>query len=96
MDAIHPGEHVQEEIDAMGLTAEGFAEQLGVLPERLISLLRREVAMDADMALRLGHYFNMSPEFWLKLQNLYDLRLAEAQVGETVRHLPVAKHLQAA
>ena len=95
-EAIHPGEHVQEEMDALGLTAKEFAEQLGVPSTHLGEFLAGRRPMDAEMALRLGHYFGISPEFWLKLQNLYDLRLAEEQIGEKLHALPVAKHLQAA
>ena len=95
-DQIHPGEHVQEEIEALGLTPEAFAEQLGVPVSRVQSLVDGKSNLDADMALRLGHYFRMSPDFWLKLQNLYDLRCAEARLGESLQQLPVAKHLQAA
>ena len=41
-----------------------------------------------DTALRLGHYFGTSAEFWLNLQKLYELRLAEHQVGDDIKELP--------
>ena len=44
--------------------------------------------MTADTALRLGHWFGTSPEFWLNLQKLYELRLARDEVGDRVKKLP--------
>ena len=44
--------------------------------------------MTGDTALRLGHFFGTSPEFWLNLQKLYELRLAEQKSGETIKDLP--------
>jgi len=41
-----------------------------------------------DTALRLGHFFGTSPEFWMNLQKLYELRLAEQKSGETIKGLP--------
>ncbi len=96
VEAIHPGEHVSEEIDAMGTSAEVFATQLGVTLERLTGLLDGQTILDAEMALRLSHFFGTSPQFWLNLQNLYDLRKAEERSGESIRLLPTIKELQAA
>lgn len=48
-------------------------------------------AVTGDTALRLGHFFGTSPEFWLNLQSLYELRLAEERVGKTIRKLPTLK-----
>ena len=42
----------------------------------------------ADTALRLGHWFDTSPEIWLNLQILYELRLAQRQIGGKVEKLP--------
>ena len=44
-----------------------------------------------DTALRLGHFFGTSPQFWLNLQSLYELRLAEQKAGKSVRILPTLK-----
>jgi plasmid maintenance system antidote protein VapI len=45
----------------------------------------------ADTALRLGHWFGTSPEFWLNLQTLYELRLARQEVGDQVQKLPTLR-----
>ena len=44
-----------------------------------------------EAALRLAHFFGTSPEFWLNLQNLYELRLAEAKSGKAIKRLPRLK-----
>ena len=62
--------------------------QIGVPTNRITGIIRGERAVSADTALRLGHWFGTSPEFWLNLQKLYELRLAEREVGEEVRRLP--------
>jgi addiction module HigA family antidote len=94
--AIHPGEHVQEEIEALGLDLTTLSAQLGVSAERLASLVDGHTALDADMALRLGHFFGIRPEFWMNLQDLYELRTTEQQLGDTIRSLPTVTQLRAA
>ncbi len=47
--------------------------------------------MTADTALRLGHWFGTSAEFWLNLQKLYELRLAEREKGAEIKKLPKRK-----
>ncbi len=96
IDAIHPGEHVQEELDAMQISVEAFASQLSVSPKRLSELVKGDRHLDADMALRLAHFFGTSAEFWLSLQNLYDLRKVEEVSGDLIKSLPTIKELQAA
>src|SRR5580698_6131061 len=91
--AIHPGHHLQEELDALGMSAAQLARQLRVPSNRISQLLRGERNITADTAMRLAHYFGTSAQFWMNLQSLYDLRIAEAQSGRTVRTLPT---LQAA
>ena len=48
--------------------------------------------LTGDIALRLAHFFGTSAEFWLNLQNLYELRLAEAKAGKAIKNLPTLKH----
>jgi addiction module HigA family antidote len=91
--AIHPGQHLNEELNALSMSAAELARQLGVPSNRISQLLRGERNITADTAMRLAHYFGTSAQFWMNLQSLYDLRVAEAQSGRTVRSLPT---LQAA
>ena len=85
---IHPGEHLAEELSALGLSAAELARQLDVPVNRITSILNGQRGVTADTALRLGHWFGTSAEFWLNLQKLYELRLAEREVGERISKLP--------
>jgi len=58
---------------------------------RVTGVLNGQRALTGDTALRLGHFFGTSPEFWLNLQSLYELRLAEERVGKTIKNLPTLK-----
>ncbi len=78
--AIHPGEHLAEEIEALNMSAAELARQLKVPTNRITEILNGQRAITGDTALRLGHYFGTSAEFWLNLQSLYELRLAEESV----------------
>ncbi len=93
--AIHPGEHLAEELQELGMSAAELARQLKVPTNRITGILNGQRAITGDTALRLGHYFGTNPEFWLNLQSLYELRLAEQQVGKSIRILPkLKKHAQ--
>jgi addiction module HigA family antidote len=92
--AIHPGEHLAEELDALRMSAAGLARRLNVPTNRATEILNRQRAITGDTALRLAHFFGTSAEFWLNLQSLYDLRLAEAKTGKAIRKLPTLKHLE--
>jgi len=89
--AIHPGEHLAEELEALGMSAAELAWQLKVPTNRVTGILNGQRAVTGDTALRLGHFFGTSPEFWLNLQSLYELRLAEQKAGKSIRVLPTLK-----
>ena len=91
--AIHPGEHLAEELDALNMSAAELARQLKVPTNRVTEILNGQRAITGDTALRLAHFFGTSPEFWLNLQSLYELRLAEATTGKAIKKLPTLKHL---
>ena len=86
--AIHPGEHLAEQLTELGMSAAELARQLKVPTNRITGVLNGTRAVTGDTALRLGHFFGTSAEFWLNLQKLYELRLAEKKAGATVRSLP--------
>ena len=88
LTAIHPGEHLAEELKALGMSAAELARQLNVPTSRISEILNGRRAITGDTALRLGHFFGTSAEFWLNLQSLYELRLAEQKVGKSIRVLP--------
>ena len=74
--AIHPGEQLAEELKALDMSAAELARRLKVPTNRVTGILNGQRAITGDTALRLGHFFGTSPEFWLNLQSLYELRLA--------------------
>jgi antitoxin HigA-1 len=86
--AIHPGEHLAEQLEALKMSAAKLARQLKVPTNRITHILNGQRAITGDTALRLGHYFGTSAEFWLNLQKLYELRVAEHQVGNDIKRLP--------
>ena len=90
--AIPPGEHLAEELKALHMSAAELARQLNVPTNRVTGILNGQRAITGDTALRLGHFFGTSPEFWLNLQGLYDLRLAEGKVGNTLKTLRTLQH----
>jgi addiction module HigA family antidote len=94
--AIHPGEHLAEELDALKMSAAELARRLEVPTNRVTGILNGQRAITGDTALRLGHFFGTSAEFWLNLQSLYELRLAEAKTGKAIKKLPTLKHREAA
>ncbi|MCA0246273.1 MAG: HigA family addiction module antidote protein [Proteobacteria bacterium] len=86
--AIHPGEILADELAALGVTAAELSRQIGVPPNRLSQIINGKRAITGDTALRLGHWFRTSAEFWLNLQTAYDLRVATAQAGRAIAKLP--------
>lgn len=94
--AIHPGEHLVEELTALGMSAAELARQLKVPTNRVTEILNGERAITGDTALRLAHFFGTSAQFWLNLQSLYDLRLAERKAGRAIKALPTLKRRKGA
>jgi addiction module HigA family antidote len=86
--AIHPGEHLAEELAALEMSAAELARNLDVPTNRVTQILNGERAITGDTALRLAHYFGTTPEFWLNLQSLYDLRVARQKSEGAIRKLP--------
>jgi addiction module HigA family antidote len=92
---IHPGEHLAEELREIGISAAELARQIEVPTNRVTGIINGQRAISADTALRLGHWFGTSAEFWLNLQKLYELRTAERDLGSTIARLPRAAHVAA-
>jgi len=86
--AIHPGEHLAEELTALGMSAAELARKLDVPTNRITGILNGQRAITGDTALRLAHFFGTSAEFWLNLQSLYELRIAENKIGKSIKALP--------
>ena len=86
--AIHPGEHLAEQLEELGMSAAELARRIKVPTNRVTQVLNGQRAVTGDTALRLGHFFGTSAEFWLNLQKLYELRVAERESGKAVMALP--------
>jgi addiction module HigA family antidote len=86
--AIHPGEHLAEELKVLNMSAAELARKIKVPTNRVTQILNGTRAITGDTALRLAHFFGTSAEFWLNLQSLYELRLAEKKAGKSIRALP--------
>jgi len=94
--AIHPGEHLGEELKELDMSAAELARRLGVPTNRVTEILNGRRAITGDTALRLAHFFGTSAEFWLNLQSLYDLRIAQKKAGKIIRRLPTLKEVERA
>jgi addiction module HigA family antidote len=92
LTAIHPGEHLAEELKELGMSAAGLARKLNVPTNRVTGILNGQRAITGDTALRLGHFFGTSPQLWLNLQSLYELRVAQKKAGKSIRALPRLKN----
>ncbi len=86
--SIHPGEHFAEQLKEIGMSAAELGRRLKVPTNRITGILNGQRAIAGDSALRLAHFFGTSPEFWLSLQKVYELRLAETKAGAAIRRLP--------
>ncbi len=84
LPAIHPGEHIAEELAELDISATELARQLGVPTNRITDIIRGRRGISADTALRLARWFGTSPQYWLNLQQIYDLRVAEAESGDEI------------
>ncbi len=96
MKAIHPGEHLAVELKEMGISAAEFSRQISVPTNRVTQILNGQRSITGDTALRLAHFFGTSAEFWLNLQSLYEIRLAQKKSGPLIRTLPTIKDFQTA
>ena len=88
---IHPGEVLADDLQALNMSAAELARQLKVPTNRVTEILNGQRAVTGDTALRLAHFFGTSAQFWLNLQSLYDLRLAEQKAGKAIKTLPTLK-----
>jgi antitoxin HigA-1 len=86
--AMHPGMVLADELSELKISATELSRQINVPANRITQIINGQRAVTGDTALRLGHWFSMSPQFWLNLQSAYDLRLAQEQIGGDIAKLP--------
>jgi antitoxin HigA-1 len=81
----HPGDTIKEDyLVPLGMSVNQLAKALGIGTARLNEIVRGERGVTADTALRLARYFGTSAEFWLNLQSLYELRVAERKARDRI------------
>lgn len=91
VSAIHPGEHLAEELKELRMSAAELARKLDVPTNRITAILNGQRSITGDTALRLAHFFGTSPEFRLNLRSLYELRVAQQRAGNSIKALPRLK-----
>lgn len=84
MRPVHPGEILRDEMEAAAVSADALSEALDVPLNRVTMVLERRQGITADTALRLARYFGTTPQLWLNLQQTWELRRAEIEVGPQI------------
>ncbi len=80
---VHPGEVLHEEfLKPLGLSQNRLALDIGVPARRINEIVLRKRRVSADTALRLGRYFDTTPQFWLGLQTDYDVDVVSDELGD--------------
>jgi len=87
--AVHPGKILADELEQLGVTPTELARLIDVPPNRITQIIHGHRGITGDTALRLGHWFGNSAEFWLNLQIAYDIRVANEKAGKDIARLPV-------
>ena len=91
IEAIHPGEHLAEILDELGISQYRLAKAIDAPPRRINEIVHGRRSITADTALRIGKALGMTPEFWLNLQKMYDLDLARSSIDiENIESLVAA------
>src|SRR5580693_9050573 len=86
--AIHPGEILADELTELGVTPTELSRQINVPPNRVTQIIHGRRGITGDTALRLGHWFGTSAQFWLNLQSACDIRVAAEKAGQEIAQLP--------
>jgi antitoxin HigA-1 len=84
----HPGKVLAQELEELGISPTELSRQISVPASRISQIIHGKRAITGDTALRLAHWFGSSPQFWMNLQTLYDVRLAERDAGALIKSLP--------
>ena len=84
MPPVHAGEILADELDELGLSANAPTGHLAVPTNRITAIVKGQRGVTADTALRLARYFGTTPEFWMSLQQTYELRVAQIESGDEI------------
>ena len=87
LPSIHPGKILMDEfLTPLGISQYRLAKDISVSPRRINEIVHEKRSITADTALRLGRFFGMNPQFWLNLQNRYDLETTEDLIGKRLNN----------
>ena len=90
IEPIHPGEHLAEYLEEYEITQYRVAKDIHVPPRRINEIVKGQRGITADTAIRLGRYFNVSPQFWINLQSNYEIEIATSKMDEDIQPLAAA------
>jgi addiction module HigA family antidote len=84
---VHPGEVLKDELDEIELTQSALAKHIGVLPKTINEICRGKRGISAEMAMKLSKALGGSPQFWLNLQNNWEISQLDESVFEGIEHI---------
>jgi len=84
---VHPGEVLKDELDEVGLTQSALAKHIGVLPKTINEICRGKRGISAEMAMKLSKALGGSPQFWLNLQNNWEISQIDGTAYEDIKHV---------
>lgn len=84
---VHPGEVLKDELDEVGLTQSALAKHIGVLPKTINEICRGKRGISVEMAMKLSKALGGSPQFWLSLQNNWEISQLDESVFEHIEHV---------
>ena len=87
MYPIHPGEHLKEMLDEIGMSQNAFALFIGVSAMRISYVVKGKRPVTAELAILFGKAFGQTPQFWMNLQAAYDLKLAEKTLEQKLKQM---------
>jgi len=94
-DPIHPGEHLADELEEIGINGNQLAKRLNVPPNRISQIINGKRAITADTAMRLGRFFGTGAVIWMNLQQKYDLEIARKKASDDFKKIkPYKTHKQ--
>lgn len=98
LPAVHPGEFLADELEALHMSARKFAQHIDVPPNAITAIINGQRGISAEMALRLGRVFGTGERYWMNLQSLYEAKIARHKLGEKVASIAplVPAHAKAA
>jgi len=85
---VHPGEVLKDELEELGLTQSALAKHIGVLPKTINEICRGKRGISAEMAMKLSKALGGSPQFWLNLQNNWEISQLDESVFKGIEHVP--------